>query len=197
MFAYIQGTLTEISPHHVVVETSGLGYLIFVPLSTFGHLPAIGEQALLYTTLIVREDSHRLFGFHSKVERSLFNKLIELSKMGPKTSLALLGHLNPEQLQSCIAKGQVASLAKVPGIGKKTAERLIIELRDYFERASLRIQETVQDHIYSDHSQDAINALINLGYSKNKAEQAVAKVQQKESQLHDTAELIKMALRMI
>lgn len=195
MFEYIKGTLAKISPSFVVVENQGIGYLIFIPVSTFSHLPDIGRELYLYVSFIVREDSQKLFGFLTENQRNLFNKLIELSGMGPKTSLSLLGHLNYEQLQTAVMQNQPDMLAKVPGIGKKTAERLILELKEYFQKdaSTLKASATIDNNC-----SDAVQALINLGYTKAKAEPAVRKAQEKlEGQHKDVASIIKKSLQII
>ena len=130
MIGRIQGILTEKNPPQVVVVAYGVGYEIDVPMSTFYHLPRTGESVELLTHLVVREDAHLLFGFLTAPERAAFRQLLKVSGVGPKVALAVLSGLSVDDLALAVAAQDAARLTKVPGIGKKTAERLVLELRD-------------------------------------------------------------------
>ncbi|MEM7175358.1 MAG: Holliday junction branch migration protein RuvA [Chlamydiota bacterium] len=174
MLDYIKGALTATAPGAATLEIDNIGYRFFIPLSTYTKLPPIGETTLLYITTIIREDSHRSFGFLTREERELFEQLSAISGIGPKTALALIGHLEETELKTAITTGNTLLLSKVPGIGKKTAERLIIELRDKvsakFTHQTLKPM-TAQEQII----QDAISALTQLGYHPLQAERAIKK----------------------
>ena len=130
MFDYIKGALISLTPHQAVVDVGGIGYLLYTPLSAFSAMPPIGEKILFYISSVIREDSHKNFGFLTREERDLFEKISAVSGIGPKTALALIGHLDSLALESAITTANSHLLSKIPGIGKKTAERLIVELRD-------------------------------------------------------------------
>ena len=130
MYSFIKGTLVETKPQDIIVETYGIGYKIFVPSDVIGKMPQIGQQVHLHLSYVVRELSQSLYGFLSTQERALFEALMDVSGIGPKLALSIIGHMPPAVLAGCIKNHQIPSLTKIPGIGKKTAERLIIELRD-------------------------------------------------------------------
>ena len=174
MLDYIKGTLTAAAPDVATLEIDNIGYRFFIPLSTYTKLPQIGETTLLYIATVIREDSHRSFGFLTREERLFFEKLSAISGIGPKTALALIGHLEGTELKMAISTGNTLLLSKVPGIGKKTAERLIIELRDKIH-STPTVQTlkplTAQEQI----TQDAISALVQLGYNRMQAERVIKK----------------------
>mgnify|MGYP000412740158 CR=1 FL=1 len=130
MLEYIKGTLATINPHKAVVDVNGVGYLLHIPLSAFSAMPPLGKEIIFYISSIIREDSHKNFGFLTLEERDLFEKISTVSGIGPKTALALIGHLDSRALETAITTANTTILSKIPGIGKKTAERLIVELRD-------------------------------------------------------------------
>jgi Holliday junction DNA helicase RuvA len=195
MIYHLKGTLTEASPLHITIDVHGVGYGILTPINTLGKLPQIGKEILLYTSLQVREDSQKLYGFLTKEERALFEKLIEISGIGPKTALSLLGHLEISDLEIALQQSNTALLSKVPGIGKKTAERLTIEMKDKIKSLKGTSLTGISSLKETGPVADAISALINLGYSAVQAQKAVnsaAKDIGKEPQL---ADLIKVALK--
>jgi len=170
MIGRITGILIEKNPPEVVVDVGGVGYEIAVPMSTFYPLPAVGERVSLHTQLIVREDAHLLYGFATHSERAAFRQLLKISGVGPKVALAVLSGLSVNDLASAIATQDAARLTKIPGIGKKTAERLLLELRDKFQTSgaiSSTDSATVSD------SGDILNALIALGYNEREAQFAI------------------------
>jgi Holliday junction DNA helicase RuvA len=160
MIGRIQGVLTEKNPPQVVVVAHGVGYEIDVPMSTFYHLPRTGENVELLTHLVVREDAHLLYGFLTAGERTAFRQLLKVSGVGPKVALAVLSGLSVDDLAVAIASQDAARLTKVPGVGKKTAERLVLELRDKLAPASPA-------------RGDVMNALLALGYNDREAQAAV------------------------
>jgi Holliday junction DNA helicase RuvA len=166
MIGRISGVLLEKQPPQVIVEAAGLGYEVDVPMSTFYNLPAVGERVTLLTHFVVREDAQLLYGFLTQKERAAFRELIKISGVGPKLALSVLSGLNADELAQCVALQDAARLTKVPGIGKKTAERLLLELKgklaDALPQAS-GIQSSAGV------ANDALHALLALGYSDKEA----------------------------
>jgi Holliday junction DNA helicase, RuvA subunit len=196
MYEYIKGTLTESTPLKAVVETGGVGYGIHIPLSAYSKLPQLGKQVMLYLSYIVREDSQKFYGFLTQEERSLFEKVLEVSGIGPKTALALVGHLEVADLHMAIADGNVSLLSKVPGIGKKTAERLMVEMRDKVKNLPLPVTGAglpAEKGVAS----DAISALINLGYNPLQARKAIQAALAGAKEEPPLAQLITSALRQL
>lgn len=201
MLAHLHGTLLEKRPPWLLVDVGGLGYELEAPLSTFAALPAEGEQVTLHTHLVVREDAHLLYAFRGRAERELFRALIRVNGVGPKVGLALLSGLDPDELVRCVQGGDTATLTRVPGIGKKTAERLVVEMRDRLEeglgrtlgagveRGAVAAADTGAT---ADGVEAAEGALIALGYRPNEASRAVASVFEEGV---GTEELIRRALR--
>lgn len=184
---YIRGLLTASSPQQAVLEVQGLGFRILIHMNTFENLPAMGKDLLLYVTTVIREDSHRLYGFLTYQERNFFETLNEVSGIGPKLALTLLAHTTLDDLCVTIQQGNAKGLSTIPGIGKKTAERLVIELRD-----------KVKDMILPAHSgivTDAISTLIHLGYNPLDAQQAVKTSLEKKEKNLSLSELIALALK--
>lgn len=190
MFEYLQGILVESSPEKVIIDLHGLGYSLFIPLNSYPKLPQIGKEIRLFTSFIVREDAHTLYGFLTKSERELFQRLHQVSGIGPKTALALVGHLEAADLQLAISQGNIALLCKVPGIGKKTAERLIVDLRD-----TLKKEPQIERQGFDGVSSDALNALTHLGYHPLQAQKAIQTVLQNQKTPLDLPTLITQALR--
>ena len=194
MFDYIKGTLIQASPSSAIIDIQGLGYRLQIPLNNFSKLPQLGSAILFYLSLIIREDSHKFFGFLTQQERDLFEILIGISGIGPKTALALIGHMEIAELQAAIAGGNIALVCKIPGIGKKTAERLIVEMRDKVFSSSSNSHTASKDQEPGIIS-DAINALVNLGYNLSQAQKAVKASIAKPEQKLELATLITSALR--
>jgi len=168
MIGRIQGILVEKSFPQVIVSCGGLGYEIDVPMSTFYPLPRTGEEVTLLTHLVVREDAHLLFGFLTAAERGAFRQLLKISGVGPKVALSVLSGLSVEDLAAAVSSEDAARLTRIPGIGKKTAERLVLELRDKLSRASAPTRADA-----SGASADVLNALLGLGYNEREASAAV------------------------
>ena len=188
MYAFIRGILASSSPLHAIIDAGGVGYRLHIPLSASSQLPPPGEEVLLHTAHVVRENDHSLYGFLTTSDRDLFETLCAVSGVGPKTALGLLGHLSPRALQEAIAHNNPTLIAKAPGIGKKTAERLVMELRDKLPAGTDRPSDLAPT------VRDAMAALLNLGYSQAKAQTAVQKVL-KETHNVDLSTLITKALK--
>jgi len=165
----IAGILVEKNFPQVIVSCNGVGYEIDVPMSTFYPLPRTGEEVTLLTHLVVREDAHLLYGFLTAGERAAFRQLLKISGVGPKVALSVLSGLSVEDLSAAVASEDSARLQKVPGIGKKTAERLVLELRDKLPKAL----PGVAGPDASAASSDVVNALLGLGYNEREAQAAV------------------------
>ena len=176
MYEFFRGKLVHIAPAKAVIDVGGIGFCLSIGLSTYSRLPKIGEEVLLFTAFVVREDSQTLFGFYSQGERDFFLKLNTVSGIGPKTALALISHCEISDLQLGILHGNAALLSKIPGIGKKTAERLIVELRDKIEKDPL-VASVPRGEKTSSITTDAISALINLGFHPLQAQRSVKKAQ--------------------
>ncbi len=196
MIAWIQGELLERRLPTVVINVSGIGYELEVPMSALADLPAIGEQATLFVHMVVREDAQLLFGFASSQQRDLFRSLIKVNGVGPKVALAVLSTLSGEELMSAMAHEDVTLLCKVPGIGKKTAMRLVVEMKDRLEKefgdlASASAGQSTRG--VPNERQDAIAALIALGYKPAEASRVVKSLSADLS----GEEMIRQALRVL
>lgn len=198
MFAYLKGTLVTAHPTYAIVDVQGIGYSLFIPCRVLGELPALGKSVQFYTTFVVREFSHSLYGFLNSQERDIFEVLMNVSGVGPKLALSLIGHLTFNELQIAVAHQDLPTLCRVPGVGKKTAERLIVELKDKLptllplDAAHLTIP--VNDR-KTQQIQDAILALINLGYNQNTAQKAIKQSLKDLPEESDLATLITSALK--
>ena len=168
MIGRLAGTLLEKNPPQVLVDVHGLGYEVDVPMSTFYNLPGLGEPVVLLTHLAVREDGHFLYGFGSEEERFAFRQLIRISGIGARTALAVLSGLSVGDLAEAVARQEAGRLVKVPGIGKKTAERLLLELKGKLADALPSAARIVEDS----HG-DILNALLALGYNDREASAAM------------------------
>ena len=170
MIGRLTGTLLEKSPPQVLVDCHGVGYEVDVPMSTFYNLPALGEPVSLLTHLAVREDAHQLFGFASEQERSAFRQLIRISGVGARTALSILSGLSVADLAQAITLQESARLVKVPGIGKKTAERLLLELKG---KLGAELPSASGSGAQTDTQRDIEQALLALGYSEKEAQAAL------------------------
>ena len=167
MIGRITGTLLEKNPPHVLVDVQGVGYEIDVPMSTFYNLPNLGEKITLLTHLTVREDAHLLYGFGNAQERQTFRELIKVSGIGARTALSVLSGMSAPELAQAISLQDVGRLIRVPGIGKKTAERLLLELK-----GKLGADLDIGPHPATQGAHDVLNALLALGYSEREASAA-------------------------
>jgi holliday junction DNA helicase RuvA len=169
MIGRIAGRLVEKHPPQIVVDVNGVGYEVDVPMSTFYQLPATGADVSLYTHLVVREDAHQLFGFATEGERQVFRQLLRISGIGARTALSVLSGLSVADLRDAVSTQDSGRLVKIPGIGKKTAERLLLELRDKLDAVSA----TAGAAKGAGNGGDIINALLALGYNDREAGWAV------------------------
>ncbi|MBO8131562.1 MAG: Holliday junction branch migration protein RuvA [Candidatus Marinimicrobia bacterium] len=195
MYDYITGKLIEKRPTEVVIDVNGLGYKISIPISTYERLPSTGEIVKLFIHLYVRDDVRSLYGFYTKEERELFLQLISISGIGPKMAITILSGTSPEQFKERIGAGDISALTMIPGIGIKTANRIIVELREKF--ASLHKEADIEDlnFFISGKIEEAVIALMTLGYKKNEAKNLVFKAYKKLGSGANVEELIKEALK--
>ena len=170
MIGRISGVLLEKNPPQVLVEVQGVGYEVDVPMSTFYNLPNVGERVALYTHLAVREDAHLLYGFGSEHERRAFRQLLKISGIGARTALSVLSGLSVAELAQAVTMQESGRLTKIPGIGKKTAERLLLELKD---KLGAELTTSVGVHRAKPATSDVMHALLALGYSEREAVAAV------------------------
>lgn len=172
MIGRLHGTLLHKSPPSLVIDVHGVGYEVEAPMTTFYDLPAPGQAVTLFTHLVVREDAHLLYGFSREAQRRLFRALLKVSGVGPRIALALLSGLSDEEFLQCLANNDIARITQVPGIGRKTAERLIVELRDKFDApTTLPTAVATQDPVA-----EAVSALVALGYKPQEASVAVRNI---------------------
>jgi holliday junction DNA helicase RuvA len=178
MIGRITGRLAEKNPPQILVDVHGVGYELEVPMSTFYGLPATGQSVSLSTHLAVREDGHFLYGFATEDERATFRQLLKVGGVGARTALAILSGLSVQDLAQAVAQQETGRLVKIPGIGKKTAERLLLELRDKLPKALplLAQADGLGAVAPADERSDIINALLALGYNDKEAQLAVKKL---------------------
>lgn len=199
MIGRLRGELVYKQPPFLMVDVNGVGYELEAPMSTFYALPLQGGQVTLFTHLAIREDAHVLYGFISDTERALFRTLLKVSGVGAKMALAILSGMSAEEFALCIQRDDTAALVRLPGIGKKTAERLIVEMRDRLDRiepvsgVSLPRTQSVGVVVETPQS-DALGALIALGYKPNDASRMVRSV---ECENLSSEEIIRLALRAV
>ena len=174
MIARLAGRLAEKHPPTIVVDVHGVGYEVDVPMSTFYHLPATGAEVVLLTHLVVREDAHLLFGFATEAERQLFRQLLRITGIGARTALAVLSGLSVDEVRAAVARQESAPFTRVPGIGKKTAERLLLELKD---RLGSLPGAAATGGGAAPAGEDALNALVALGYHEREARTALARLE--------------------
>ena len=189
------GILAAKRAPQILIDCNGVGYEADVSMTTYYQLPEVGEQISIWTHLLVKEDSHSLIGFTGEEERKLFRQLIRINGVGPKMALTILSGIDDQQFALCIANNDVAMLTRLPGIGKKTAERLIIEMRDKIE--TLLSEMPAQQVSADGHSviSEAIEALQALGYKPADAERMISHAQQQGEMHSGASQLIKKALQ--
>jgi len=194
----VRGPVAEKQPPYLLLDVNGVGYELEVPMTTLYRLPGVGEAVTLHTHLVVREDAQLLYGFAEKRERELFRELIRLNGVGPKLALALMSGLEVDELVRCVQAQDTSALVKVPGVGKKTAERLLVELKDRFKAwesmpaiAPLVIEPRGLPAVSSAEN-DAVSALVALGFKPQEASRAVSAVQEEGL---SSEELIRRALK--
>ena len=198
MIAQLSGKLIHKSPEYSIIDVSGVGYQVYTPFSTFYELPDIENQVTLHTYTNVREDALQLFGFLTTDEKEIFQLLIGVSGIGPKLAVNILSGITPEELKGSLLNGNLVRLTATPGIGKKTAERMVLELRDkvlklHKEKPGVQAKPVLtSDEVL----EDAISALVNLGYKRPQAEGALEKVK-KDNPDSDIEEMIRGALKIL
>ena len=193
MIAWLKGELLEKLPPSILVNVAGVGYELEAPMSTFYELPAVGETVTLFVHMVVREDAQLLFAFSSRQQRELFRSLIRVNGVGPKVALAILSTLSAQELMQCMIDEDVTQLCKVPGIGKKTAQRLVVEMKDRLEKefSDVALEANATSGGKTNDRNDAIAALVALGYKNTDASRVVKGLPSELS----SEELIRQALR--
>ncbi len=201
MISYIRGELADIEEDKIIIDVGGVGYGIFMPGQAMSRLPGIGQEVKVYTYLNVKEDAMQLFGFLTRDERSVFRLVIGVNGIGPKGGLNILSQMTPNDLRFAVMSNDVKAISKAPGIGKKTAEKLILELKDKLDIQDL-LEESTENELSKKSSDDmnriqteAAEALTALGYGSTEAFRAVRKVEITEES--SVEEVLKQALRQI
>ena len=196
MITHLSGTVIEATPSQIIIDVQGVGYEVLIPTSSFSNFPPPGQTAKIFTHLVIREDAHILFGFSTIEERELFRMVNTVTKIGPKIALNLLGSLSPSEFQIAVAEGNTKRLSQISGLGKKTAERIVVELKDKvgipsqkpFNKAG-RSQSTTDQTI-----RDAVAALVALGYKQPDAVRRVEAAQTMLGKEKDLDKLVKASL---
>lgn len=201
MIGYLRGELAEKQPPVLVIDVQGVGYEVEAPMSTFYRLPALGSSVKLHTHFVVREDAQLLYGFSTLQERAFFRTLIKVNGVGPKMALTILSGIEAEDFARCVAHDDTASLVRLPGVGKKTAERLIVEMRDKMkdwapehQSAGAETALSLSAPVAKDGRQEAESALVALGYKPAQATKAISSAA-KEVPEADVEGLIRHALK--
>jgi Holliday junction DNA helicase RuvA len=195
MISYVRGVLDHKEPNRVVVDVNGIGYEVFVPLSTYQELPTVGDQVKLHTHHHVRDDAVQLYGFLSPEEKEIFGLVLSISGVGAKIALSILSFLSVDEFRIAVAQGDMKTLTKIPGIGKKSAERMVLELKDKIGK--IRIDERMVKILEAESTSDAVSALLSLGASQSAAEYAVYRAERllgKDAKIED---LVSQALKLL
>ena len=200
MITFLQGLLSESLPTQIVVDVGGVGYQVFIPLSSYDRLPAVGSPVKVLTHLQVREDAHILYGFMSLPERDLFRLLVNnVSGIGPKIALSVLSGMSVNNFKNAVVTNDISALSKISGVGKKTAERMVLELRDKlgvaatWEAASSEHAPAPEETAIS----DAVLALISLGYTQVDAHKAVKQIYKTGGEIPKAEDLVRQALKIL
>lgn len=199
MYSYIKGELAEVNTDHIVIDVGGIGYMIYIPAQSLNYLPGIGEMLKVHTYLYMREDAMILYGFLTKDDLEMFRLLITVSGIGPKGGLAVLSTLSSDDLRFAVLSGDSKAISKAPGIGSKTAQRVIIDLKDKlsledaFEKKLEHENEKINVSSNSQVKNDAVMALNALGYSSTESLKAVSKVEITDDM--DVEDVLKAALK--
>jgi Holliday junction DNA helicase RuvA len=191
MIGSLRGTLASKQAPHIVIECSGVGYEVETPMSTFLELPATGEDIFIHTHMLVREDAQLLYGFASENERTLFRTVLKISGVGAKMGLAILSAMSEADFRRCVEYEDTASLVKIPGVGKKTAERLIIEMRDKFA-ATPQAGDATRVAAPTSPKTEAVDALVSLGYTVNEVNKLIGNMDVADKTAED---IIRQALK--
>ncbi|WP_075182013.1 Holliday junction branch migration protein RuvA [Pantoea sp. 1.19] len=201
MIGRLRGNIVEKQPPMVLIEAAGVGYEVHMPMTCFYELPEQHQEAIIFTHFVVREDAQLLFGFNHKQERTLFRELIKVNGVGPKLALAILSGMSAQQFVTAVEKEEIASLVKLPGVGKKTAERLVVEMKDRFKgmhgdlfatETDFTLTSSQPPEAANDAEGEAVAALVALGYKPQEASRMVSKLNKPDA---DCETLIREALR--
>ncbi|MFP1721320.1 Holliday junction branch migration protein RuvA [Lonsdalea quercina] len=204
MIGRLRGIILEKQPPQVLIEANGVGYEVHMPMTCFYELPEQGQEAIIFTHFVVREDAQLLFGFNNKQERSLFRELIKVNGVGPKLALAILSGMSAQQFVGAVERQEIGALVKLPGVGKKTAERLVVEMKDRFKGLNGELFNSASDLTLppvtdaaassADIEAEAESALVALGYKSQEASRMISKVAKAGA---DCETLIRDALRAV
>jgi len=192
MIAYLKGDFVNKTPATVHVDVNGVGYELQISLNTYSKIQNLGK-GILHTSLLIREDAHILYGFFDLAEKEMFQQLISVSGIGASTARVMLSYMKPEEIAQAIIKADTYTLEKVKGIGKKTAERMVVELRD--KLAKQPAESNISTLINNTLQRDALNALMALGINRQAADQAVQKIMRSDPTLNSIEDIIKRALK--
>ena len=194
MIAHLKGVIREKSAGRLVVDVSGVGYEVLIPFSTYYELGEIGETVSLRIYTHVKENALKLYGFRTSKEKKLFTQLIQVSGIGPKLGITILSGLPVDEFVEAVMDGEVVKLNRIPGVGKKTAARLVVEMKDKVVELFPEVEEAKKEGVPGSLQADVVSALVNLGYPKNTAEKAVAKALE-EGHTDRFEELLRKSLR--
>jgi Holliday junction DNA helicase RuvA len=200
MIGRLKGKILEKQAPYLLIDVGGVGYEVQAPMTSFYPLPALGEEVVLHTHLSISENAHQLFAFYTKDERQLFRTLIKVNGVGPKMALGILSGMPVEEFIHCVANDNVSALVKVPGVGKKTAERLIIEVKDRLKDLDIADKVSATESVPSSHDSvntitaEAESALVALGYKPTDAAKMISSIQ-KDGGHQSSEELIRLALK--
>ncbi|KAF0134845.1 MAG: holliday junction DNA helicase RuvA [Candidatus Saganbacteria bacterium] len=195
MISHIIGIIDQKDKDFIVIDVNGVGYKTFIPAASQSQIPAIGEKIKIYTEQVVREDSVSLYGFLSKEERNLFNNLISVNGVGPKSAMAIISNIPLSKLVSAITQGNAGLITSVPGVGSKTAQKIIIDLKEKIAKQYAGRTAQMIEGIHGDTSliSDALSALVTLGYSPREAREVIMKIDLEKNK--SVEEIIKVALK--
>jgi holliday junction DNA helicase RuvA len=195
MIAFLKGRMVHRDPAHVVIDVNGVGYLVHISLQTFAEIKE-QENIMLFTHLSIREDAHVLFGFSNESEKKLFQQLISVSGVGPSTAIVMLSYMNANEIKSAIVREDAPALQAIKGIGGKTAQRVIIELRDKLKKESWdEVQPVISGGPHNTTRKEALSALLTLGLPKAVAEKSIDSVLKKSGNTITLEDLVKQALK--
>ncbi|BEN11591.1 Holliday junction ATP-dependent DNA helicase RuvA [Serratia marcescens] len=201
MIGRLRGNILEKQPPLVLLEANGVGYEVHMPMTCFYELPELGQEAIVFTHFVVREDAQLLYGFNDKQERALFRELIKVNGVGPKLALAILSGMSAQQFVSAVEREEITALVKLPGVGKKTAERLVVEMKDRFKglngdlfnsSSEISLPSAAAKAPEADAEAEAVSALVALGYKPQEASRMISKIAKPGA---DCETLIRDALR--
>ena len=196
MITHLSGTVVEANPSQIIIDVQGVGYEVLIPTSSFSNFPPPGQTAKIFTHLVIREDAHILFGFSTVEERELFRMVNTVTRIGPKIALNLLGGLSPSEFEIAVAEGDTKRLSQISGLGKKAAERIVVELKDKIGIPSQRpSNKAVQSQSAADQTvRDAVAALVTMGYKQPDAIRRVEAAQTMLGKETDLEKLVKTSL---